>query len=332
MYSNSMSTKNYLATTLLLFLWLSTSAQVFPYELSVLSDPYNDLTAPISINNDDVWDDPSYLTSTGFDIEVFGDVINTLNIIQPGAQIVTLNESLPDTVQVLSPYMADIMNANDSMVVSPISYQIEGPPGNAILKLEWKNVGFYGEWDAANTFYNTTNFQVWFYQSGSIIEYRYGPNTIKSGDQIHYFGAGPIVLLAQDALINGTGWSGLWCLSGNPLSPSITTINSGQQPIPSDALISEPPSGTVYRFAPISTGINEKQQGDVSLWPTQCNEQIFLSGRDAQRIDFFDATGRQMASHRLSAGGKLTIDVSAWSAGYYIAHSEKGQVLRFIKS
>ncbi|MFN5621649.1 MAG: T9SS type A sorting domain-containing protein [Flavobacteriales bacterium] len=316
------------------FLLATTSlhAQVFPYEFTVFSDPYFDLTAPSSISNEDVWDDPSYFVSTGFDVQLFDEITNVLGILQPGAQVVSINEANPDTVQVICPYMADIMNANDSMAVSPISYQLEGPPGNAVLKLEWKNVGFYGEWDAANTYFNTTNFQIWLYQNAPIIEYRYGPNTIKSGGLIHFFGTGPLVLLANNALLNGTGWDGLWCVSGNPSSPVITSIPSGQQPLPGQELNSEPQSGTVYRFSLLNSAVAESAAAGFNLWPTTCTDHINLMADHDTVIRFYDAMGREIHAHRMNGKQTETIDVSSWSAGYYVAKTSNGNVVRFIKS
>ncbi|MFM7725329.1 MAG: hypothetical protein ACKO7B_01385, partial [Flavobacteriales bacterium] len=202
---------------LLSFAFLSKlSAQTFPYGFSVLNDPYTDLLEPISISNADVWDDPFYTASAGFEFTLFETLTNTLGIISPGSQIVNLNEASPDTVELLAPYFADIMTANDNDPVSPISYQLEGPPGNQVFKLEWKNVGFYGEFQASNSFYNTTNFQLWLYQNSGVIEFRYGPNTIKSGGLIHYFGTGPLVLLGDNVSFDGSGWAGLWALGGDP--------------------------------------------------------------------------------------------------------------------
>jgi hypothetical protein len=315
-----------------LVLHCAAQAQVFPYEFSVFSDPYYDLTAPSSISNADVWDDPSYFVSTGFNVQIFDDITNVLGIIQPGAQVVSITEANPDTVQVLCPYMADIMNANDSMAVSPISYQLEGPPGNSVLKLEWKNVGFYGEWDAANSFFNTTNFQVWIYENAPIIEYRYGPNTIKSGSILHFFGTGPLVLLAHNALFNGTGWDGLWCVAGDPNAPVITSVPSGQQPLPGQELNSEPESGTVYRFSLVNTAVASTSTERFNLWPTTCSDYINLAAEHGTVIRFYDSVGREIHSQTITDNQTKIIDVSQWSSGYYIAKTSGGHSTRFIKS
>jgi hypothetical protein len=310
---------------------LNTLGQVFPYDFSVYNDPYYDLTAPISISNNDVWDDPDYLVSSGINVQIFDDVVTTLGIFQPGAQVISFAEANPQFVQVACPYMADIMNANDSVAISPISYQLEGPPGNAILKLEWKNVGFYGEWDAANTFFNTTNFQVWFYENAPIIEYRYGPNTIKSGGILHFVGTGPLVLLAKNALFNETGWEGLWCVSGNPDAPTITTVPSGQQPFQGQELSSEPASGTVYRFAFIDSHVSTLTQNSFKLWPTACRETVYLQSKQGEVIDVYDATGRLVTSYTSQGTAGESIAVAHWAAGSYIAKNRSGEVIRFIK-
>lgn len=310
---------------------MNSYAQPFPYEFSVLSDPYYDLTAPISISNDEVWDDPFYITSTGFDVTIFDLVTNTLGILQPGAQVINLNEANPDSVHLLVPYMSDIMNANDSTAVSPISYQLEGPPGNAVFKLEWKNVGFYGEWDANNTFYNTTNFQLWIYQNTGVIEFRYGPNTIKSGSLIHYFGTGPLVLLGKNASFNGSGWAGLWALGGNPQNPTITAIPSGQQPLAEQSLTSEPASGTVYRFAPIVISAEQVHKNKpLHVWPSPASTILNVSIKPNCPFKVYDVAGREVY-----AGAARTayeqLDVSSWPVGQYCIQAEGYTLTRFIK-
>ncbi len=318
----------------LAFIFLSAApviSQDFPYEFSVLDDPYYDLTAPISISNNDVWDDPFYITSTGFEVTLFDLVTNTLGIIQPGAQVLNLNEANPDSVHLLVPYMSDIMNASDTIAVSPISYQLEGPPGNAIFKLEWKNVGFYGEWNASNTFYNTTNFQLWIYQNTNVIEFRYGPNTIKSGSLLQYFGTGPLVFMGKNAAFDGSGWEGLWAVGGDPQNPNITFIPSGQQPLAAQALTGEPASGTVYRFAPIVVDdANVGNAPTMHVWPSPATVFIRLSIKPGTSYSVYDVAGRLMFS-RTAVGQQEQVNIAAWPAGQYCIQSEDAPTERFIK-
>ncbi len=310
---------------------LDLNAQTFPYEFSVLNDPYYDLTAPISISDADVWDDPFYITSTGFELNLFDVITNTLGIISPGSQVINLNEANPDTVQLLIPYFADIMNANDSMAVSPISYQLEGPPGNAVFKLEWKNVGFYGEWNANYSYFNTTNFQLWLYQNSGIIEFRYGPNTIKSGSLIHFFGSGPLVLLGQNVSFDGTGWEGLWSLGGDPQNPVITAIPSGQQPLVEQCLFTEPESGTVYRFAPLTSSLNNNVSASAPVcWPSPARDVLNYSATRDQQFRIYSMQG-QLMLERKATTEREQIEVSSWPSGNYYIQSDGQSVIRFTK-
>jgi Secretion system C-terminal sorting domain len=307
------------------------TAQTFPYEFSVLSDPYYDLTAPISISDADVWDDPFYITSTGFEVTLFDVVTNTLGIISPGSQVINLNEANPDTVQVLMPYMADIMNANDSTAVSPISYQLEGPPGNAVYKLEWKNVGFYGEWNASYSYFNTTNFQLWIYQNSGVIEFRYGPNTIKSGSLLHFFGTGPLVLLGENVAFDGSGWQGLWALGGDPQNPTISAIPSGQQPLPEQCLSGEPQSGTVYRFAPIVASNTELQpELQLRAWPSPTTDYLTISIKPNTSYSIYDIAGKLMVT-RTATDFSERLDIRSWPAGQYCIKGSNTSTIRFIK-
>jgi len=306
-------------------------SQSFPYEFSVFNDPYFDLAAPISISNADVWDDPFYITSTGFEVTLFDVITNTVGIISPGSQLININEANPDTVQVLMPYMADIMNASDTIAVSPISYQLEGPPGNAVFKLEWKDVGFYGEWNASNSYFNTTNFQLWLYQNTGVIEFRYGPNTIKSGSLLHFFGTGPLVLLGQNVAFDGSGWEGLWAVGGDPQNPTITAIPSGQQPLAEQSLTGEPESGTVYRFAPVVIGTQETLPiMQLSVWPSPANRELNITTLRGANYSIYNMQGQIMWSHTASST-QMQIDISSWPAGSYCVKSNDGQSTRFVK-
>jgi len=319
-------------TAILCCFSIAAHAQTFPYDFSVFNDPYYDLAAPISISNADVWDDPSYLTSVGFDVQLFDEITNVLAVMAPGANVINMNEANPDSVQVLAPYYSDLINANDSVAVSPISYQIEGPPNNQIFKLEWKNVGFANEANASYTFLNTTNFQLWLYQNSSIIEFRYGPNTITPGNSIHYFPTGPIVFLAHNVAFDDSGWDGVWCISGDPISPVITFTESGQLLMLNQALSSEPPSGTVYRFAPTSVHMNEERAADFRLWPTLTSDRVYLSSTPGEVFEIHDATSRLIASQSITSADPAAIDVSSWPGGYYIVRNSKGAINRFVKS
>jgi hypothetical protein len=311
---------------------LKASAQAFPYEFTVLNDPYFDLSAPVSVNNGELWDDPFYLTSTGFNVQLFEVVTNVLGVLSPGAQVVNLNEANPDTVQLLSPYYSDIMNASDTMAVSPISYQVEGPPGNGVFKMEWKNVGFYGEWAASNSYFNTTNFQLWIYQNSGVIEFRYGPNTIKSGSLLHIFSTGPLVFLGRNVAFDGSGWEGLWALGGDPQNPQVMAIPSGQQPDFTLALLGEPSSGTVYRFAPVVIGEQyARTQQYLTLWPTYASDRVSITTQAGESYSVLNAQGAVVL--QFQAGNETTtLEVQALAAGFYVVQSTAGKTAKFIKS
>lgn len=311
---------------------LKANAQGFPYELTVLSDPYFDLSAPVSISDGELWDDPFYLTSTGFDMQLFEEVTNVLGVLSPGAQVVNLNEANPDTVQLLSPYYSDIMNASDTMAVSPISYVVEGPPGNAVFKMEWKNVGFYGEWDASNSYFNTTNFQLWIYQNGNIIEFRYGPNTIKSGSLLHFFSTGPLVLLGRNVAFDGSGWEGLWALGGDPQNPQISAVPSGQQPDFTQALLGEPSSGTVYRFAPVVIGEHyASAQQHLSLWPTNASDRVNIATQPGESYRVLNAQGAFVLEFQ-AVNETTILDVQALTTGFYVVRNSAGKTAKFVRS
>ncbi len=320
----------------LVLLFGSTWSQTLPYTLTIFTEPYQELTESELLSGDDIWDDPSYLVDMPFEYQLFGDPINDLLISGLGSQVLTNTED-PELVvtNVLIPYFADIVNASIEEAVSSISSKVEGEPGDRILKLEWKNVGFYYELQELGTSGNTISFQVWFYEADQSFEYRYGPNTIKSGDLIHFANGTPGVVLAEDADIQGTTWSGLWSLAGEP--SSVTPVALGFEEfysfLPENQLTQEPSNGLVYRFAnytPVNTTESEKPVQKISLWPTVAQTEIFVSTTESQAYQVYDMVGKLALSGRLVEGVN-NLNVSSLGAGTYIIQTEDGQRVKFMK-
>jgi hypothetical protein len=302
------------------------NAQEFPYPFEVLNEPYVDLVEPISVSGNELWDDPEYIVPIGFEFQLFDSPISQLYILPPGSQIV--NSLSQKTTELLFPYLSDIMNASIDEAVSPISYLLDGTEGSYIFKLEFKNVGFYSEYESLGTFANTTNFQVWLYQGSNVIEYRFGENTIKSGNLIHIFGNGPLVGMGQQVALDGSSWSGFWSLTGDPSNPTITAIPTGTQFFTSEQILSgEPLSGTVYRFGTLPTSIEEEETTattELKIWPTLATTEIHFNAKEGEEYIIYDMVGKQVYQGKATSTVE-TINVSNLPPGQYILKTETGQ-------
>lgn len=304
-------------------------AQEFPYSFTTYNQAYSPLQESTNLFGDEIWDDPEVFIPIGFDFTLFGNTTDELLLLPPGAQVVTgiVKGSVTD---LMMPYFADVMNADTLEAVSPILYSLEGEPGNLIFKLQWTNVGFYGELFETQTFTNTTNFQLWIYQNGNVVEYRFGDNTIKTPDVIHFAGA-PACLIGNAVALDGSEWGGMWAVAGDPSNPNLLAIPSGDQEFGLEFFLNaEPPSGTVYRFGDFASSVQEEKMEDIVLWPNPATDAIRILSNSNQQFWVYDQLGKEVLNGKLT-NQNSTIDLRNLNAGTYIVRTESGLAKQFIK-
>lgn len=306
------------------------SAQNLPYAFSVLNQPYEPLTDSISINAGEIWDDPEYFAPIGFNIQVIDEVWNQLLIVAPGS--LCLGELTADSIHLLIPVLEDICDVGMSTGTSgsPISYRLDGEPGSQIFKLEWANVGFYGEYAESNTNFNTFSFQLWLHEGSNIIEYRFGPSAIKGGNFFQF--GGPMSAIAED-FANGqkNAWQNLWYTSNDPANPTIELMdpNDFMSVVPLTGL---PASGTVYHFAPLFVGTEEIETVGLNIFPTWADETIWIqTGTNTTIVaDVIDLSGKRVMQESIQSP-MHQINVSALPTGVYFIRIEGLGIKKFVK-
>lgn len=304
------------------------SAQEFPGTFTTFNEPYVELEGGTSATGTDLWDDPEINIPIGFDFTLFGETFNSLEFAGTGGQFVT---SFNATVQVLLPYGSDIINASASELVSPITYITDGEPGARIFKIQWSNVGFYNEESANQSYNNITNFQMWLHEGTNIVEYRYGPNTIKESSLVHDFGR-PLIAIVRNASLFDISWESLWTLAGDPTDPTLVSHASGDFNFSQNELLNfEPPTGTVYQFnaADVVESTPELASNNKAvLWPTVATNNIQISNVKGT-YQIYNGVGQLIHTDK-SQDAIETIDVSNYASGHYIVKLEDGQTLKFL--
>jgi hypothetical protein len=311
-------------------------AQPLPYTLSTWNEPYTELEAPVMLTGDEVWDDPQLFIPIGFAFEMMGETFEDLLLLEPGAQVLpSLSE---DSLNVFGPYYADLIDAGyaQDTSLSSISYELTGTTGSRILKIQFKNVAFYGEYAELGTSNNRTNFQLWLYEGTFDFEYRYGENSIKDGTFVHALGA-PLVFVAKNASLAGDGgFETLWLFGGDPANPETNTWeNVDTPPGPELLLNGEPAPGTVYHFDTGIVSVNETvTRQSLRVFPSLTAGELFvsISTGQSETVMIHDARGAAVRQLLLT-NGIHTIDVSELPAGTYVMRSMSGQheAVRFIK-
>ncbi|MEM1321956.1 MAG: T9SS type A sorting domain-containing protein [Bacteroidota bacterium] len=256
-----MKIKNLLTSTFLLLTFAS-QAQL-PYELVIESSTYSNLTASTSVNNDTTWDDPQFTIPIGFDFELLGETANEIFIVEEGVGgFLSTDGSGMGIIPIFIAYGADIIDRGYDLDLGPgpgsqsnISYQLEGNAGSRILKIEWRNAGFYSDVDDDGIAQDSINFQVWLYEGSNDIAIHFGPKLI-SQPYLAYDGkGGPLVGFFPNYNVEEDDVEGnIYLLSGDPRKPSFLEVVDLYEILFLSGAI---PNGTVYRFTQVNTSINE---------------------------------------------------------------------------
>ncbi len=226
-------------------LWLPFASQSQYYSFAKSTGTYSEITGGTSLLNGN-WDDFSKLFKTPFSFKFFFQNINDSIEVTDwgGLYFNSINNGYFDV------FGTDLNSRGNNK--SEVSYKTEGGTPNRILKIQFHNAGFMAD---APAFNDSMNFQLWIYETSSILEFRYGPNQVKSTS---YNGEmGPYVQIADPLTIS----TNFIVLEGNPSNPTLRTANMSF----ATTLTGTPPNGTIYRFTPSAwhTGIEATKETEI---------------------------------------------------------------------
>jgi hypothetical protein len=137
---------------------------------------------------------------------------------------------------------------------SPISSIIVNELGLQILKIEFKNVGFYN-----GSYSDVANFQVWLY-SNNAIEFRYGNNQVSSPSSTFDKFSGPIIGVFNKS---DNGLEGFQILGSNNFIRKNTLKDNKEFAV--DAFQDIPETGMVIHFAPEDNEISAFAKQDQKI-------------------------------------------------------------------
>ncbi len=319
------------ATMVATFLTTGTLQAQMPYTFGVSTASYQPLTNGTTLNDTTVWDDEMYKVDIPFTFRLNNKAMTSLFL-------EAMEIALPDTVGSMDglPLMsADLIDRGiaDSLQVSqsPVRYIIEGAAGNRILKLEIANAGFADEFYADSTVDDYFNMQVWLYENGNIIEYRYGSSSVTGFAT--YFPLGMLTGFVKNIDLAGSSFDMMYVLSGNPASPVIDSLT---QTAFTTGLTAFPDSGTVYRFTPKPTGVNNTHRVlEMSLYPTRTTGSLYIDNPNRTEATYkvLSLSG-QVLKYGSIKKGLNTVEVNDVPAGQYLVRFDYDagfETQRFIK-
>jgi len=302
---------------------LNTTIFAQSYTFTFQNETYTDLESSVSLNNGMTWLYPNYTIPIGFDLEFFDHTIDTFYILEDA------NAGwLADQPNIDNP-MALFINFGIEIVdrgmdyntwepgtgsLSPISYLLEGTPGNRIFKLEWKNIGFEGElWDYEEDATDFANIQFWCYESTNVFEVRFGASNISHPFSSFYEESGPLIGFFPSVNIEEGPLENGIVLQGSATNPTAVWT---MEP---DFLQGMPPNGIVYRFTPNTVAIDESNQDLlIQLTPNPVKNQIKITNPHSnviiENVLIFNMFGQCVQSEIKNFE---SIDVSNLSCGVY---------------
>jgi hypothetical protein len=302
------------------------------YSFTKLSAPYQELVNPIPLTTE-AWDDPDFIVPIGFPFKFFGlsydSLISTADI-SFGAVFVMGNN--PNKF----PIFGDLTDFVDRGYLvdsskSSISYQSSGAPGTQICKIQWKNVGFYGELNDDDISTDFTNFQIWLYEGSGAIEFRYGINSVTQPNVCYDGEDGPVISLIKFFNVDLEEISPQsQFLGGTTTSPLLV---EGAFPV---TLNGTPENGAVYRFYDATIGVTPQLFSDLNLLisPNPVQHQLRLSslngGLPQGRMRIYDTFGSLVQENQIT---NIT-DVSTFGSGIYTIElrlDDQVAIGRFVK-
>lgn len=286
------------------------------YDFTMYNEPYHDLVAPISLNNNMVWEYPDYTIPIGFDLQFYNLSISNFYISSDFLTSIVLNVDNTDAIfAAIAPLGSVISDRNIETPglgsASPLSYQVTGDIGSRIFKLEWKNVGFENDiwmYDEMATDY--ANFQLWCYESSNIIEFRYGESYFEHYTTSFEDVPGPIVCLFPQVIEDGPIENGI-ILQGLPSNPTAIITTEATY------LSGVPAAGTVYRFTPTTAAVTEEVvQLDIKLYPNPVSD--ILTIENTNQLDIKNITLSSILGQQLQTiNPTQSIDFSPYHSGVY---------------
>lgn len=322
-------------TCLLFLLLMSTlNAQTNTYSFSVSNGTYQDLTNATSLNNGTVWDDPAYTIPIGFSFVVGNQNYTTVYLVGSGpGGILSFTSNDQGVSSLIAPIAQDIEDRGElNNSLSPISYKLTGQSGSHILKIEWKNVGF---WDDG-TYNDHLSFQVWLYENSNTIEYHYGPGSATNPDSFEGENGAitafyPMVNFATDyMLMDG------YFLSGDTSNPTVFTINNNNANSAAPlSLTGIPANGTIYAFGPNNLSLKDHKTMKMNIYPNPASDVLTIEvpkSIQSYQITILDAQGKRIMG--FSNPDQNTINLSKLSAGIYLVEFETAstkETQKFVK-
>lgn len=316
---------------------LSGLAQPLPYTFSVVQQGYLTFSDGTSLNEGQVWDDPSWEIPIGFDFQYMNQTFNSLvfgGVDAYGGELLFGTVDGGPVWQQIAPYMQDLIDGgyfSKTASDSPIRYRVTGSPGSRVFWLQWGNAAFFNE-DVPHTM--RINFQMRLYEGSNQIDFHYGPRTTLGAIIQDYNG----IVIGMGRNFNSTTYTfdPFWVFSGDPQNPQVLSYLDYDSFANGTHLVSTPADGTIYRFVTGSVNVDViEEEKTVKVYPTILLEtlNVVWPFDDRATMRIFDNAGR-IVSNEVIIPGYQQLPVQHLASGHYtvvIGNAEVSHSTRLVK-
>ena len=198
--------------------------------------------------------------------------------------------------------------------LSPILLETTGAPGSRIMKLEWRNAGFYE--DTSIGFTNFVNFQIWIHEISGNIEYHYGTSYVDLNS--HGGSTGPTIGMATTDLA-------VWDLFPGTYITGTTTSETAGTAV--GQMTGEPADSTIYFFTNLATvGIHHIVRSNFTMYPNPAADVCYLQMEGTEdTVMITDASGRMVVQNTSVNATRYTLDISGFAPGLYFVTVTSGR-------
>lgn len=304
-----------LAFALLVAVQVSAMAQTYSFSQS--SGAYADLTGATDLFGSAIWDDTSKTVTIGFPVTLGGVAYSSVEVNSNGVLIFDSGTNFAAVVA----YDADMMSLGTATSTSPVSYSVTGTTGSRILKVQWKNAGFYD--GTANDFVNV---QAWIYEGSNKIETHFGTSNIGNPGNIFGSAGGPANGVATSIDFFTETITGLF-VQGNPASATAVPLTASAN-YPS--LSGTPANGAIYTYT-VTGGMGVAEalnQVNVSVYPNPVMDELRIAGFEGAKnnvtVNVYDVLGKVVLTQQVKAAAIMPVNVSKLTKGTYFLEIVSG--------
>ncbi len=297
---------------LLFFVLASSSLFAQNYKLFVLEpqggyQPLPETATELAMPWGNVDENYSYINVPGFSMKIFGTKYTFSDSSRLGVSILGNLKIEDDTsLVIIDGYFTGIDSVSPE---SKIFYQVTGAPGERVISIEYRKLGYWGCNDSSHVTFKMNLEE----KTGNFI-FDYGENTIVC-DSALGGEKGPWVGIFRSNLDVTKFYKINW-LSGNPLTPKITTTS-----LP--ALGGIPPVGKSYGFIAPTNDVAQERTSS-SLPRVSYNKEgitLHTNAHPGREAVIYDEVGRVVDRFTVaSANTQTTIPTQKLTHGAYLIY------------